>query len=164
MKTKFTMTKAMKAFADLQDVPPPSAKVLKLIGATKAKPSADDLLEKWLQRDFKVATPGDAWRNLNMIAEAAQDGTPIPPEAALWLLAAMNRAEHRDIEKLIRDLGFIEMGAPKKFDRFKIHERVQELFASGMKPMEASRQAASEFGCHPNLAHRYGFQLDKKSP
>jgi len=122
-------------------------------------PAAD--LKKLKDRDFVPAHPAEAWTHLLSIADAAQNGEVIQPTDALWLLAALNRTKSLDIERLIRELGFIEMGKPRQHDRFKIRERVLELHDTGLNKMEASRKAAAEIGCSESLAYHYAFRLGK---
>lgn len=135
-------------------------KVLKVLKSTaKVNPAAE--LKKLEERDFIPATPAEAWLRLLSIAHAAEYGEVIQPTDALWLLAAINRTKNYDIERLIRELGFIEMGKPRQHDRFKIRERVLELYDSGLNKMEASRRAAEEIGCSDSLAYHYAFRLGK---
>lgn len=111
------------------------------------------------RRRFKAATSTEAWMMMNQIISAASGGVCIPVEAALWLTSAVERSKAKDIESLIRELGLVEKGQPKKYDRYAISDRVDSLIKGGMTIMGAARLAAKEFGCSYKTAHHYGVQI-----
>lgn len=110
------------------------------------------------RRDFKAASSKEAWRMMNLIITAASCGTPIPVEAALWLTSAVERCEANSIDSLIRALGLVERGRPKKYDRYAISDRVDSLIKSGMSIMGSAQLAAKEFGCSYKTVHHYMLQ------
>lgn len=126
--------------------------------SAKRYPSLD-AFNRLKRRDFKAATPKEAWQLMGQIVTAASNGSSIPVEAALWLSSAMKRSVRNDAQSMIRELGLIERGQPRKYDRYAISDRVDDLIKGGMSIMASAKLAGEEFGCSYKTAHHYGVRI-----
>lgn len=106
--------------------------------------------EEFEERGYRFGTPQECWDAIFALGECLESDKQVPPSISLWFLNSLNGLEKEDPKELLRQLGLVEMGRTRQFNRFDICERMIELVeGEGMVKAEASRKAAAEFGCHP---------------
>lgn len=104
------------------------------------------------RRGYQYGTPRESWEALQSLSESLSNGQPVREDVALWFSTAVKKNKCCDIKALVRDLGLVERGATRRFNRFDIAGRMIELIESGLVMAEAARQCAREFGCHAETA------------
>ena len=109
--------------------------------------------EEFEERGFRFGSSQDSWKAVLEMADHIEAGEPIPETLSLWFLNALNKTKKEDPKELMRQLGLIERGTTRKFNRYDIAAKMIELVeGEGLIKAEAARHCAEEFGCHPETA------------